>query len=133
MPTRSGHRTCNNPSHQQYEEYRNQKNKGFFLLRERLKRAGVHQPSTSVELGNISFDDLADLDDTDARSLEDPAHKSDKGNRPSKAMFSRRRTHNEQLVVCSCGIIAARATMYGAEAISGVKVSLCPNLKPNGT
>ncbi|KAJ3963633.1 hypothetical protein EV361DRAFT_160324 [Lentinula raphanica] len=30
-------------------------------------------------------------------------------------------TNLTKLVVCTCGVIAARATMYGAEAISGVK------------
>jgi hypothetical protein len=50
--------------------------------------------------------------------------KSDAGNRKPKAHFGRRWTHNEQLIVCCCGIIAAHATMFGVEAISGVKVSL---------
>ncbi|KAJ3886858.1 hypothetical protein GG344DRAFT_56703, partial [Lentinula edodes] len=38
-----------------------------------------------------------------------------------KAMFAHCRTHNEQLVVCSYGIISVRATMFDAEAISSVK------------
>lgn len=118
---RSGQRTCDDPAHRKYEDYRNLKGKGFFLLRQRLQRAGVQQPSTSLHLDSlVAEDDLADMEDDDVADL---THKSDKGNRPSKAMFARRRTHNEQLVVCTCGIIAARATMFGAEAISGVEVS----------
>ncbi|KAF8826337.1 hypothetical protein HHX47_DHR5000080 [Lentinula edodes] len=104
-----------------YEEYRNLKGKGFFLLRKRLQRVGVQQPSTSLGLDSVVEENLAELLDIDGDDPIDPVHKSDNGNRPSKAMFARRRTHNEQLVVCSCGIISARATMFGAEAISGVK------------
>lgn len=99
------------------------KGKGFFLLRKRLQRVGVQQPSTSLGLDSVVEENLAELLDIDGDDPIDPVHKSDNGNRPSKAMFARRRTHNEQLVVCSCGIISARATMFGAEAISGVKVS----------
>lgn len=60
-----------------------------------------------------------DFDD----NADDGTRKSDSGNQQPKARFSRRRTHNEQLVVACCGVITARGTMYGAEAISGVKVS----------
>ncbi|KAJ4474712.1 hypothetical protein C8J55DRAFT_390910, partial [Lentinula edodes] len=118
-PARSGHRTCSEPDHSKYEDYRNLKGKGFFLLRQRLQRAGIHQPSTLLSsflpLESLEFELDVDSDE------QDLMHKSDKGNWPSKALFARRRTHNEQLVVCACGIISARATMSGAEAISGVK------------
>ena len=36
--------------------------------------------------------------------------------------FSRRWTHNEQLFVRCCGVIVSRATFFGSEAISAVKV-----------
>ncbi|KAH9475970.1 hypothetical protein JR316_0011535 [Psilocybe cubensis] len=49
----------------------------------------------------------------------DYSKKSDKGNVVPKARFARRRTHNEQLLVSCCGIINARATMFGAESVSG--------------
>ena len=52
----------------------------------------------------------------------DPVAKSDEGNRTSKSQFGRKHTHNEQLVVYCCGVIGGRATMFGAEAITGVKV-----------
>ena len=50
--------------------------------------------------------------------------KSVTGNRKVKAQFGRRRTHNEQLLVRPCGVIFARATFFGAEAVSNVLVSL---------
>lgn len=49
--------------------------------------------------------------------------KSEAGNRTLKAYFGRRRTHNEQLIVRTCGVIISRATLYGSEAVSGVNVS----------
>jgi hypothetical protein len=45
------------------------------------------------------------------------------GNRTLRACFGRRRTHNEELCVGSCGVILGRATMFGSEAPNGVRVS----------
>jgi hypothetical protein len=47
---------------------------------------------------------------------------SDLGNHKLRAKFGHSRTHNEQIVVRPCGIIVARATMVGAEAVSNVLV-----------
>jgi len=41
------------------------------------------------------------------------------------AQFGRRRTHNEQILVAPCGIILARETFFGAEAIATCAVSFC--------
>ena len=49
--------------------------------------------------------------------------KPETGNRSVKARFGRRRTHNEQLCVASCGVILGRATFFGSEAPNGVRVS----------
>lgn len=48
--------------------------------------------------------------------------KSDTGNRKLRARFGRRRTHNEELCVASCGIVLGRATFFGSEALNGVRV-----------
>jgi hypothetical protein len=62
------------------------------------------------------------VDDTNADAVPcEP--KSATGNRRVKAQFGRRRTHNEQLLVRPCGVIFARATFFGAEAVSNVLVS----------
>lgn len=50
--------------------------------------------------------------------------KPEKGNRLVRARFGRRRTHNEQLCVASCGVILGRATFFGSEAPNGVRVSV---------
>ncbi|KAJ7112413.1 hypothetical protein C8R43DRAFT_1138890 [Mycena crocata] len=57
-------------------------------------------------------------DDTEMTDPCDP--KSELGNRKIKALFHRRRTHNEQILVRPCGVIFARATFFGAEAVSNV-------------
>lgn len=41
----------------------------------------------------------------------------------TKGVFSRKWTHNEQLMVRPCGVVIGRATFYFAESMSGVKVS----------
>jgi len=42
--------------------------------------------------------------------------------RKLRAQFGRKRTHNEQIIVAPCGIILARETFYGAEAVATVVV-----------
>ncbi|KAJ7090836.1 hypothetical protein B0H15DRAFT_948600 [Mycena belliarum] len=56
--------------------------------------------------------------DDDGMDPCDP--KSEDGNRKIKAIFHRRRTHNEQTLVRPCGVIFGRATFFGAEAVSNV-------------
>jgi len=55
----------------------------------------------------------------DDASVPCEAVTSDLGNRK---INGRRRTHNEQTLVRPCGVICARATFYGAEAVSNVLV-----------
>ncbi|KAJ6570314.1 hypothetical protein B0H10DRAFT_2354309 [Mycena sp. CBHHK59/15] len=43
------------------------------------------------------------------------------GNRTVRARFGRKRTHNEELCVYSCGIVVGRATFFGSEAPNGVR------------
>ncbi|KAJ7278736.1 hypothetical protein C8J57DRAFT_1059707, partial [Mycena rebaudengoi] len=47
--------------------------------------------------------------------------KSALGNRTVRARFGRKRTHNEELCVYSCGIVPGRATFFGSEAPNGVR------------
>ncbi len=75
--------------------------------------------------------DLGDVDATDLSVNEgaltddeaDCDGKAEAGNRKLKTFFGRRRTHNEQLIMRPCGVIIARATFFGSEAISAVNVS----------
>ena len=49
--------------------------------------------------------------------------KPEGGNQTVRARFGRKRTHNEELCVASCGMILARETFYGSESLSNVQVS----------
>ena len=62
------------------------------------------------------------VDHIDDTEVPCPSKKSDEGNKKIKAQFGWRRTHNEQTLVRPCGIIFARAMMYGAEAVSNFLV-----------
>jgi hypothetical protein len=50
--------------------------------------------------------------------------KPETGNRKVRALFGRKRTHNEELCVASCGVILGRATFYGSEGANSIRVSL---------
>lgn len=104
----------------------------MFQLKHRLARLKVSQP-------NDPYADLPDLveadEDAEDRGQGSSAHsdeevvidvngicdgKSDKGNTSVRARFGRKRTHNEELCVASCGVILGHATFYGSEAPNGV-------------
>lgn len=52
------------------------------------------------------------------------AEEGNQGKRRLRASFGVRRTHNEQLIMRPCGVILARATFYGSEAVSAVNVCI---------
>ncbi|PPR02945.1 hypothetical protein CVT24_012157 [Panaeolus cyanescens] len=79
-------------------------------------------PIQSVQPFQSSLPSPAQVDNVVSTNVPCPT-KSLTGNRPIlKAQFGRRRTHNEQTLVRPCGVIFARATMYGAEAVSNFLV-----------
>jgi hypothetical protein len=100
-------------------------------LKERLRRAQVAHPNDSVaeevEMSTI-VDDEAELDfniDGEGRILPEddtPAGSSKTPTKRLRAQFGRARTHTEQIIVAPCGMILARETFYGAEAVSSVVV-----------
>lgn len=113
-----GFQTCADKAHRELEDKRNERGKAFFQLQQRLKDQNtVHLPDSIKEVDPSLLQDF----DEDG-SYDTNVKKSDAGNKVPKARFARRRTHNEQLIVSSCGMINARGTMYGAESISGAKV-----------
>ncbi|KAI1785056.1 hypothetical protein LXA43DRAFT_1100746 [Ganoderma leucocontextum] len=144
--TTPGFRTCAEPSHRALEDYLRLEHKAMFQLRRRLERLDSGSkttdsiPTTSIshpqlerliskatttpvpsngEVDNQAF--FESLDQVlDNGEIECEAEKSASGNKRHRAQFGRRRTHNEELVVASCGIIIGRATFFGSEAINGV-------------
>lgn len=93
----------------------------MFKLKERLQRARC-QPRDAIPSNNPDAaphnDDELEID-TNGICDGKPAT----GNTAVRARFGRRRTHNEELCVASCGVILGRATFYGSEAPNGVRVS----------
>jgi hypothetical protein len=119
-----GFKTCDDPEHRRIDLQRQERNKASFQLKQRLKKmkiTQIHDSLPDAEAAPVEGDSDDEEDEGD-----DPVHKSDAGNQPEKLLtrFVRRRTHNEQIAVTSCGITTGRATMFGAESNSGVKVSL---------
>jgi hypothetical protein len=116
----------------------------MFQLKHQLERAKISQTHDSLCPSDDDDEDIADLadvddedddnlregsgvrgDDDDALVDEDGVcdGKPDSGNKSIWARFGRRRTHNEEFCVGSCGVILGCATFYGSEAPNGVRVS----------
>jgi hypothetical protein len=115
-----GSHTCPNPEHQALEAAYFTQGTALFQLQKRLKNAGLVIPPDSA-----SPDDIATLHgaDEDEECVEKPGT----GNRQLKAYFSKRRTHNEQLMMRPCGVVLSHATFFGSEAISAVNVRCFPS------
>lgn len=137
-----GHKTCSDPEHRRLETWLDMQQKAMFQLKLRYERSQRHSQSStaSVPITSIPSDVLerigedsggsgaAMLDETLDEALDNGIvecdAKSTSGNRTHRAQFGRRRTHNEELCVASCGVILGRATFMGSEAINGVLVRL---------
>jgi hypothetical protein len=144
-PVTAGNQTCADPTHQDIERVHKERGQALFQLKERLKRAQVVHPGDShhdhdesdfaMQVFDEGRDQLFNIYDNNLIIPNDNGQLSDKP-APSipnvkrvRAHFGRRRTHNEQLIVASCGMILARETFYGAEAVTTVAVSLSGAMK----
>ncbi|KAF7289811.1 hypothetical protein MIND_01355400 [Mycena indigotica] len=102
--------------------------KAMFQLKRRLERLKISQPHSSMP-GDNPTSTSDGLEGTGADEDEDVVidengvcpDKPETGNQSVRARFGRRRTHNEELCVASCGVILGRATFYGSEAPNGVR------------
>jgi hypothetical protein len=133
-PIVSNSKTCADKDHQAIEKIHMERGQSRFQLQERLTRARVAHPNDSLgkEVTNIS--ELADVDEDNEEfellmgkmTSTQANHTSGLANSQKKkvrAQFGRKRTHNEQIIVAPCGMIMARETFFGAEAVSSVVVS----------
>ena len=148
--TERGFATCSDPIHRSLEEEYQLRGKVLFQLKHRLEKLKISQledampaapPDPSQE---ALYSDEASTMDTaldnadpclpfinldDGEEIESKCDgKTDGTIKNLKARFGRRRTHNEELCVASCGITLGRATFYVAEGLNGVRVSLLFNL-----
>ncbi|KAF8953928.1 hypothetical protein BDZ97DRAFT_1929187 [Flammula alnicola] len=121
-PAEDKHKTCSLPEHRKLEDYNELQNKAMFKLKERLRRARA-QPRDAIP----SYDHPTAAPHVDEELLIDANGicngKPETGNTTVRARFGRRRTHNEELCVASCGVILGRTTFYGSEVPNGVRVS----------
>lgn len=152
--TGSDSKTCSRPEHKEFERKNKEKGASNFILKERFRNTQASHPVDTLATQEIDqiedveettiewFEVNSITKSVRLRSQINPGtvgileeevlspppnpcpSKSTTGNRIEKAQFSRRRTHNEQTLVRPCGIIFARATMFGAEAVSNFLVRL---------
>ncbi|PVF92368.1 hypothetical protein CPB86DRAFT_186509 [Serendipita vermifera] len=133
-----GFKSCEDPVCRKIELDRLQPEKVMFQLKERLayqRRRVLDSDTLTMDpllrvamSGGLDAADQVDSDLEDETDVEEPVQASQptqayKGKESSlgkgrkvKAFFGRRRTHNEELAVMSCGVIIGRATFYGSEA-----------------
>ena len=118
LPPTPTHPTTATSTAPQTQDYNQNYNLGYDadMVATRGSRRRDSDASGSVYTEEANHDDI----DADGECPSKP----DEGNTKPRARFGRRRTHNEQLVVATCGVILGRATMFGSEGIDGVRVSL---------
>ena len=147
-PALEGKRTCIDPSHQEVERIYILRGESRVQLQEKLKRQRVSHPNDGIA-AEVHIDELIDDEEEEEFEVDyteqDPnlVHGVNEGildlrgvspesplptmtstsKKRISAQFGRKRTHNEQILVAPCGIILARETFFGAEAIATCAVS----------
>lgn len=142
-PIEQGSRVCDNILHQAIQRrYIETGQAQFQLIRRLLRTRRAAGNNSDPNIANAQ--DLSDLLDEEREQVfqVDPEGRiflvdredgqtvpvdddvPTGGHRRIRAQFSRRRTHNEQVIVAPCGVIIARATFFGAEALNAVAVCL---------
>lgn len=116
--------TCNDMNHAALEKRHKQRGTAFFQLRGKLQRATVAHPVDS-DAAQPTVEEVEELElEDDENGGAACPNKPDTGNRKITALFGRRRTHNEQIMVRPCGIIVARQTFFGSETTPQTVVSV---------
>lgn len=141
-PVDPGFQTCSNGLHWSLKDHLKQKNKAMFQLKHRLERLCVSALTTSIpedktEDGAEGFaegfalpTDFNKAIDVDVLQDKKESQSGAVGTLSSlepvqaiaptkciRAVMSRVRSHNEQLVVRPCSIIVGRRTFFGAESV----------------
>ncbi|KAJ7051020.1 hypothetical protein C8F01DRAFT_1343341 [Mycena amicta] len=112
-PAEHGYRTCADGDHRHLETMHKKRDKAMFQLRTKVARSGVSNPENVFE-AEITAEEYEEMD---IPVGDCPATKNPEGNRKIRALFGRRKTHNEQIIVRPCGVIVARATFFGSETV----------------
>ena len=108
-------------AHAALEKQHKQRGSAFFQLCGKLQRAHVAHPVDS-DAAEPTVEEVEEMElDSNANSA--CPSKPEAGNHKIRALFGRRRTHNEQIMVHPCGIIVARQTFFGSETTPQTVVS----------
>lgn len=94
----------------------------MFVLRARLARSSG-QVEPAAPTSEMDYLDEGPLEDDGNEPELPPTNPSVSQPVKIRGRLSRRWTHNEQLMIRCCGIILSRATFFGSEALTSVKVS----------
>lgn len=119
-----GHQTCGLQEHMEaYAKFKTRVTSNFTLT-SMLNRPGSHLPSDPTVHQDWETAELTGLEDVQHADESDRAHEQGRegGNvKTCKVCLSRSRTHNDQLIVSTCGIILARETFFHSESVSAVR------------
>lgn len=116
------HSTCADVNHRKLETRGVEAHTAMFQLRRRLERLKIYHPGDEDTTDEVDGSDVLEAGEVVEIAAEGHPDKPEGGNQRIRARFGRRRTHNEQLCVATCGVIFGRATMYGSEGVNGVRV-----------
>lgn len=116
--------TCNDMNHATLEKRHKQQGTAFFQLCGKLQRATVAHP-VDLDAAQPTVEEIKKLElDDDKNSGSACLNKPDTGNCKITALFGQHQMHNEQIMVCPCGIIVAWQTFYGSETTPQTVVSI---------
>ncbi|KAI0071239.1 hypothetical protein K474DRAFT_1712639 [Panus rudis PR-1116 ss-1] len=113
-----GFRTCSEATHHALDRTNNEALSALFQLKGRLERHKM------AHLNNSASTTDSDVPDGEVSTVDASPEPSSSVAPKLRARFGRRWTHNEQLCVSTCGVILGRATFYGSEAVSAVRLFL---------
>ncbi|KAH9824422.1 hypothetical protein DFH28DRAFT_879391 [Melampsora americana] len=125
-PTIPGTKTCHLESHILADQKFTEQGNSNFQLSAMLTR-----PNSSLPIDPTVYQDpvTTQFQDYETIKMGNESNRSEENARDGGAskkskepQMSRKRTHNDQVIVAPCGIILARQTMFNAEAVSAVKV-----------
>ena len=134
LPVIPGSKTCGLKSHVEAAKQFDIQGNSNFKLHSILNQPGaslpidptVHQDENTGDLGS---EELAQIQDANEADREEEKNRDGQGNGAPK--MSRHKTHNDQLIVGTCGVIIARQALFNADSVSAVKVGTHHTFSPS--
>lgn len=80
----------------------------------------VHQDVVTGQIGEAELQAIKQANEADRN--DERRRDGENSSKNSGPKLSRARTHNDQLIVGTCGVILARQSMFNSEALSALKV-----------